>query len=289
MTAALSGLTITGGSALAGGGLENSGTITLTDCTISGNSASSFGGGLWRRRHGDAHRLYDQRQLRHLRRRRECLRPSDAHRLHGQRQFGRLRRRRLPPEQPRLPDDDRRHDRRGQRRNHQPRPLRDGRPGPGLQPDRRRGRRQRVHRRRRPGGHRRQPHRSVAGPAGRLRRADPDHGPPPGSPAIGKGVALPGITTDQRGFALDSPRPDIGAFQSIPWSSTRPATGPARCPAISTFGRRSTWPTSSVAPRRSPSTRPSSRRTQTIALTGRPARAERHRRAGDDRPARPPA
>ena len=37
-----------------------------------------------------------------------------------------------------------------------------------------------------------------------------------GSPAIGKGVAIPGITTDQRGFALDSPQPDIGAFQSNP-------------------------------------------------------------------------
>ncbi len=35
----------------------------------------------------------------------------------------------------------------------------------------------------------------------------------PGSPAIGKGVAVPGITTDQRGFPLDSPSPDIGAFQ----------------------------------------------------------------------------
>ena len=33
-----------------------------------------------------------------------------------------------------------------------------------------------------------------------------------GSPAIGKGVAL-AVTTDQRGFALDSPVPDIGAFQ----------------------------------------------------------------------------
>ena len=47
VTAALSGLTLTGGSALAGGGLENFGTITLTDCTISGNSASIFGGGLF--------------------------------------------------------------------------------------------------------------------------------------------------------------------------------------------------------------------------------------------------
>jgi fibronectin-binding autotransporter adhesin len=37
----------------------------------------------------------------------------------------------------------------------------------------------------------------------------------PGSPAIHTGVAVSGITTDQRGFALDSP-PDIGAFQSHP-------------------------------------------------------------------------
>jgi len=42
----------------------------------------------------------------------------------------------------------------------------------------------------------------------------------PGSPAIGAGVIAdyPGtatpITTDQRGFPLDSPKPDIGAFQS---------------------------------------------------------------------------
>jgi CSLREA domain-containing protein len=33
-----------------------------------------------------------------------------------------------------------------------------------------------------------------------------------GSPAIGKGVAL-SVTADQRGFALDSPLPDIGSFQ----------------------------------------------------------------------------
>ena len=37
-----------------------------------------------------------------------------------------------------------------------------------------------------------------------------------GSPALGKGVAIAGITTDQRGFALDAPQPDIGAFQSQP-------------------------------------------------------------------------
>ena len=36
----------------------------------------------------------------------------------------------------------------------------------------------------------------------------------PGSPAIGTGVAVTGVTTDQRGEPLDSPEPDIGAFQS---------------------------------------------------------------------------
>ena len=37
----------------------------------------------------------------------------------------------------------------------------------------------------------------------------------PSSPARHGGTAVPGVTTDQRGFALDSP-PDIGAFQSQP-------------------------------------------------------------------------
>jgi hypothetical protein len=37
----------------------------------------------------------------------------------------------------------------------------------------------------------------------------------PGSPAIGAGTAVDGITTDQRGQPLDSP-PDIGAYQSPP-------------------------------------------------------------------------
>ncbi len=36
----------------------------------------------------------------------------------------------------------------------------------------------------------------------------------PGSPAIGVGTAVSGVTTDQRGLPLDSPTPDIGAFQS---------------------------------------------------------------------------
>ncbi len=37
----------------------------------------------------------------------------------------------------------------------------------------------------------------------------------PGSPAIGHGAAM-GQSTDQRGFALDSPQPDVGAFQTQP-------------------------------------------------------------------------
>ena len=60
----------------------------------------------------------------------------------------------------------------------------------------------------------------------------------PGSPAIGAGVIAdyPGtttpITTDQRGLPLDSPSPDIGAFQSqgFPHSSRRPSRESAtRC------------------------------------------------------------
>ena len=73
----------------------------------------------------------------------------------------------------------------------------------------------------------------------------------PGSPAIGAGVAVTGVTTDQRGDPLDSPKPDIGAFQTggftitavagstppsaiasrrpspIPWPSASPPTGRA--------------------------------------------------------------
>ena len=45
VTASISRLTISGGNTIApGGGLDNNGTITLTDCTISGNSARNGGG-----------------------------------------------------------------------------------------------------------------------------------------------------------------------------------------------------------------------------------------------------
>ena len=65
-----------------------------------------------------------------------------------------------------------------------------------------------------------------------------------GSPAIGQGTTVAGLTTDQRGFALDAPRPDIGAFQSNPLvvnttsDGVRLAAGDPRA-----CDRRSTWPT----------------------------------------------
>jgi hypothetical protein len=48
VTASMSGLTITGGSANNGGGLANNGgNLTLTDCTVSGNAAGNSGGGVY--------------------------------------------------------------------------------------------------------------------------------------------------------------------------------------------------------------------------------------------------
>jgi hypothetical protein len=48
VNASVSGMTITRGSAFNGGGLyNNGGNLTLTDCTVSGNSASNNGGGLY--------------------------------------------------------------------------------------------------------------------------------------------------------------------------------------------------------------------------------------------------
>ena len=50
VTASILGLTITGGSASNGGGLYNDGgNLTLTDCTVSGNSSSGNGGGVYTR------------------------------------------------------------------------------------------------------------------------------------------------------------------------------------------------------------------------------------------------
>ena len=46
VTASISGLTITDGSSTIGGGVLNFGTLTLTDCTVSGNTSSGTGGGI---------------------------------------------------------------------------------------------------------------------------------------------------------------------------------------------------------------------------------------------------
>ena len=129
VTASISGLTISGGSGSYGngGGLLNSGAVTLFDCTLSGNSAAYGNGGgvcefwpgqpdrlhhqrqlrrrLWRRRveckfrcvQSDPDRLYLERQLRPGRWRRVHLqqRHGDALRLHLERQLRhRIRRRR---------------------------------------------------------------------------------------------------------------------------------------------------------------------------------------------------
>jgi hypothetical protein len=45
--ASLSGLTVTGGSAVTGGGVNNLGNTTLTNCTFTGNTASTNGGGVF--------------------------------------------------------------------------------------------------------------------------------------------------------------------------------------------------------------------------------------------------
>ena len=73
VNASIWGLTITGGEATdfhgVGGGLHNLGTATLTDCTVSGNSAAGSGGGLfaYSYAHDHADQLHRQRQLRRSR------------------------------------------------------------------------------------------------------------------------------------------------------------------------------------------------------------------------------
>ena len=70
-TTTLTNCTISGNSAVQGnvGGIENRGSISLTGCTISGNSAKGVGGGLGNFYACEAHRMHDQRQLRDGRRR----------------------------------------------------------------------------------------------------------------------------------------------------------------------------------------------------------------------------
>ena len=82
----------------------------------------------------------------------------------------------------------------------------------------------------------------------------------PGSPAIGRGTTVAGLTADQRGFALDSPRPDIGAFQTNPLVVNTTSDGSGSPPATSSLRQAVNLANViGTAPRRSPSTRLSSR------------------------------
>jgi hypothetical protein len=56
----------------------------------------------------------------------------------------------------------------------------------------------------------------------------------PGSPAIGAGIAVPGITTDQRAEPLDTPNPDIGAFQSQGFTLTPSADSTPQATTVGT-------------------------------------------------------
>ena len=93
VTASISGMTITGGNAGSGngGGIDNSGTLTVSDCTFTNNSAN--GGPQRRRRHlqrrhadGEGQHLHRQHRL--LRRRwNRQLRDSNGHRQHAHQQL----------------------------------------------------------------------------------------------------------------------------------------------------------------------------------------------------------
>ena len=249
VTAALSGLTITGGSTIGGGGgLYNQGTATLTDCTISGNSADS-GGGLDNPStatltltdctiSGNSARYDGGGECRHghlgtatltdctisgnsagsgggldnagTATLTDCTLSGNS--ASGDAPARRQRRRRV---QSRHGHPDRHHRRRQhqslRRQRHRRYPQRLGQ----RQPDRHR----------RLGG-------LVNGVDGNIVLTSltdlglaplGNYGGPtqtmallPGSPAIGAGIAVSGVTTDQRGFPLDSPNPDIGAFQTQP-------------------------------------------------------------------------
>ena len=223
VTASISGLTIAQGSAASGGGLYNLGVTHLTDCTISGSSAAGNGGGLF---NGGTVTLTDctisgdsaagggglansgTAELF------SCTLSGNSANVGGgidnltaatatldRHDRGRQHRRRRHPQ---------RHRRRQCRRRHRHvRPGRHRRLGGdhgqwGHRPD--------------------QPRRTRLAPLG-------DYGGPtatiallPGSPAIGAGTVEDGISTDQRGEPLDSPVPDIGAFQSQGFDLT-PVTG----------------------------------------------------------------
>ena len=95
-TVTINGVTIRYGTAADGGGIDNAGTLTLNNSTISGNSARSRRRRYLQHRHADAEQQHHLRQLGgHLRRRHFEHERADGHQQHHLRQFGKLRRRHM--------------------------------------------------------------------------------------------------------------------------------------------------------------------------------------------------
>ena len=183
-----------------GGGVTTYGTATLTNCTISGNSATKHGGGggqlSARRRSPTAPSA--------------ATRPSDGGGVYNDGSST---------------VDAHRHDRRRQHRRIGASDIAGTARGRELQPDRRRAAAggltdgpDRQHRRT-------SLDRPAAGPAGQLRRADPDHGPAPRQPRHRRGhrrhAASPPTSAACRWTRPARHR----RLPDQPWSSTRPSDG----------------------------------------------------------------
>ena len=217
----ISGLTIARGNAASGGGVYNQGTTQLTDCTVSGNAASGSGGGLFNSGTLTLTNCTITGNSAAARRRIRQLRHGAVVFVHAQRQ---LRRPGGGIDNWCRHGHTRRHHRGGQQRHRRHRSDIGGNNAMDVT-----GTYDLV---------------GTGGSGGISNGADHDivlssltalglaplgnYGGPtetiallPGSLAIGAGVKENGIDTDQRGEPLDSPSPDIGAFQSQGFTFTR--------------------------------------------------------------------
>ncbi len=109
----------------------------------------------------------------------------------------------------------------------------------------------------------------------------------PGSAAIGKGVAVSGVTSDQRGFNLDSPT-DIGAFQTQPGLVVNTTIDGTNAPSGDLSLRQAVNIADAVARRSGQGRADQLRHEDRLRLTSDdhaddgPTRAEQHERRGDD-------
>ena len=104
-----------------------------------------------------------------------------------------------------------------------------------------------------------------------------------GSPAIGAGTPVAGITTDQRGQPLDSSHPDIGAFQTQPGqvpASRFTVTSTADDGSTGTLRWAVKWANLVASP--STSLHRAGHRAGDDHAVARPARAEQHVAIGHD-------